>query len=337
MASGRMEFHAESIMQHANFAFVLPSDVYEPEIKDRRHYARPPKSLILLHGLTGTDTDWLFGGVAQEMAIQYNLAVFMPTAGNNFYLDRGYPGGNWGSFVGEELPAFIRKTFGYCQSREDTLIGGLSMGGFGALHTALRWPESFSACIALSSALVLHEVAATGRRENSPMPAGLVREVFGDPKTLLGSERDPEYLYRSGKAAGKTMPAIYLACGTEDSLLGVNRDFRDFLEGQGAQLCYEEGPGEHNWTFWNEYIDRGLAWALRDDGREEPLPEEPQGKKLSEMTNTELFCVLTGDRDVLRQARLQNLILAYRKKHPEQVGLGEVDLAAIVAEMDGEA
>ena len=104
MASGRMEFHADTIMQHANFAFVLPNDVNMPEVKDPRHYERPAKSLILLHGLTGTDTDWLFGGVAQEMAVQYNLAVFMPTAGNNFFLDRGYRGGNWGSFVGEEFP-----------------------------------------------------------------------------------------------------------------------------------------------------------------------------------------------------------------------------------------
>ena len=108
MASGRMEFHAQSIMQHANFSFVLPNDVEMAEVVDRRYYQRPPKSLILLHGLTGTDTDWLFGGVAQELAIQYNLAVFMPTAGNFFYLDRGYPGGNYGAFVGKELPEYIR-------------------------------------------------------------------------------------------------------------------------------------------------------------------------------------------------------------------------------------
>ena len=112
MASGRMEFHAESIMQHANFAFVLPSDVYEPEIKDRRHYERPTKSLILLHGLTGTDTDWLYGGVAQMLAYQYNLAVFMPTTQNSFYLDRGYTGGNYASYIGEELPDFINRVFG---------------------------------------------------------------------------------------------------------------------------------------------------------------------------------------------------------------------------------
>lgn len=141
MASGRMEFHAQSIMQHANFAYVLPNDVEMAEVRDPRHYDRPTKSLILLHGLTGTDTGWLFGGVAQEMAIQYNLAVFMPTAGNYFYLDRGYPGGNWGTFVGEEFPEYVQKVFGFCAKREDTFIGGLSMGGYGALRERISRPS----------------------------------------------------------------------------------------------------------------------------------------------------------------------------------------------------
>lgn len=262
MASGRMEFHAQTIMQHANFSFVLPNDVEMEEVNDLRHYERPPKSLILLHGLTGTDTDWLYGGVAQQMAIQYNLAVFMPTTGNSFYLDRGYEGGNFSSFIGEELPAYIRKVFGFCQSREDTLIAGLSMGGYGAIHTALAFPQNFSACIALSSALVHHEVAQTGQRENSVMPPAMVRDVFGDPETLLESDRNPEFQYRKLKALGKEIPSLYLAIGTEDDLYGVNQDFRRFLEAQGADFVYEDGPGKHNWYFWNEYLDRGLAWAL---------------------------------------------------------------------------
>ena len=71
MASGRMEFHAESIMQHTNFCFVLPNDFVMEEIKDPANYERPAKSLILLHGLTGTDTDWLYGGIAQEISKVY--------------------------------------------------------------------------------------------------------------------------------------------------------------------------------------------------------------------------------------------------------------------------
>ena len=261
MASGRMEFHAETIMQHANFSFVLPNDVSMEEVFDLRHYDRPPKTLILLHGLTGTDTDWLFGGVAQEMAIQYNLAVFMPTAGNFFYLDRGYPGGNYGSFVGEEFPAYIRNTFGYAQRREDTIIAGLSMGGYGAIHTALAYPETFSGCIALSSALRVHAIAQG--RLDGVMPPAMIRDVFGDPETLEASDRNPEVQIRSLKAAGTALPKLYLACGTEDGLVAPNRDFHQFLTAESVDHRYEEGPGVHNWTFWNEYLPRGLEYILK--------------------------------------------------------------------------
>jgi S-formylglutathione hydrolase FrmB len=259
MASGRMEFHAQSIMQHASFAFVLPNDVEMAEVREPRHYDRPTKSLILLHGLTGTDTDWLYGGLAQTMAIQYNLAVFMPAAGNNFYLDRGYPGGNWGGYVGEELPDYIQKVFGFCAKREDTIIGGLSMGGYGALHTALNYPERFSSCIALSSALRIRAIAAG--KHDGVVPPAMLYDIFGDTATLLESDRNPEWQYMRLK--GKEIPEIYLAIGTEDSLYGANQEFRQFLAEQDASFRYEEGPGGHNWFFWNEYLDRALAWTLR--------------------------------------------------------------------------
>ena len=261
MASGRMEFHAQTIMQHASFSFVLPNDVEMAEVREPRHYERPTKTLILLHGLTGTDTDWLYGGVAQDMAIQYNLAVFMPAAGNNFYLDRGYPGGDWGSFVGEELPDYIQKVFGYCNRREDTLIGGLSMGGYGALHTALNYPERFSGCVALSAALRIRAIAEG--RQDGVIPNAMLRDIFGDPDSLLESDRNPEWQYRRLK--GKQIPAIYMAIGTEDHLYACNQEFKSFLEEQKADFRYEEGPGGHFWSFWNAYLPRGLDWLLRDE------------------------------------------------------------------------
>ncbi len=262
MASGRMEFHAGTIMQHANFSFVLPNDVAPEERGAAKHYARPPKALILLHGLTGTDTDWLYSGAAQAVSRKYNLAVFMPTAGNFFYLDHGYAGGNYGAFVGEELPAYIRKVFGFCTSREDTIIGGLSMGGYGALHTALDYPETFCGCIALSSALRLHDLAQDREYGDGIIPMPMVRDIFGSKDTLLTTEKNPEVQYRRLREAGAAIPKLYLAIGTDDALLPANRQFRDFLESNGADYFYEEGPGAHNWTFWNEYVDRGLACLL---------------------------------------------------------------------------
>lgn len=60
-------------------------------------------------------------------------------------------------------------------------------------------------------------------------------------------------------------------------------------------------------------------------------------KSLREMNNRELFCVLTGDGEIIQQTMLKNILLEYKAKHPEKIGrFGELDLSAIVAEMSGE-
>lgn len=60
-------------------------------------------------------------------------------------------------------------------------------------------------------------------------------------------------------------------------------------------------------------------------------------KSLREMDNRELFCVLAGDGDIIQQTMLRNIIMEYKDKYPEKVGqFGEMDLAAIVAEMSAE-
>lgn len=262
MASGRMEFRAASIMQHANFAFAIPNDVKMDEVRELRHYNREPYNLILLHGLTGTDTDWLFGGLAQEMAIQFNLNIFMPTAGNTFYLDKGYAGANWGEYIGSELPAFIKKTLCVNMKRENTMIGGLSMGGYGAIHTALAYPETFGACIALSSALIIHEYAKDDFKDPGEMPPEMVKDIFGDQTTVELSDKNPEVQYLKLKKAGAKIPKIYFACGTEDFLIEHNREFAAFLKEQNADFIFEEGPGIHNWVFWNQYLEKGLDRLL---------------------------------------------------------------------------
>ena len=62
--------------------------------------------------------------------------------------------------------------------------------------------------------------------------------------------------------ADTDIPLLYMAIGTEDDLLENNREFRDFLVKEGAELIYEEGPGIHDWFFWNEYLDKGLGKVL---------------------------------------------------------------------------
>ena len=265
MATGRMEFHAGSIMQHTYFSFVFPNDVEMDEVRNLRYYEREPRNLILLHGLTGTDTDWLYGGIAQQVAIQYNLNVFMPTTGNSFYLDRGYSGGDYCTFIGKELPEYLRTTFGIDMKREDTMIGGLSMGGYGAIHIALSFPETFSACIALSSAIHMDDMASQMRAgSEEAIPLKMAQDIFRDPDQIVSSDMNPKVQYRKLKGSGQEIPFIYLACGTEDDLYDANRAFADYLSAEGADCHYEEGPGRHDWFFWNDYLDRGLRYILSD-------------------------------------------------------------------------
>ena len=61
-------------------------------------------------------------------------------------------------------------------------------------------------------------------------------------------------------------------------------------------------------------------------------------KPLKEMNNRELFCILTGDGEVMQQVLLKDMIQKYKKKYPEKEGqFGEMDLSAIVAEMSDES
>ncbi len=162
------------------------------------------------------------------------------------------------SLVGRELPEYIRDTFRIEMTGDNTIIGGLSMGGFGALHTALTYPDSFCACIALSSGLIIREYARKGAEFSGAVPPQMMLDIFGDPDKVLTSDTNPEKQYLDLEKAGVKIPRIYMACGTEDSLIGNNREFASFLKEHDADYIYEEGPGGHNWRFWNRYLEKGL-------------------------------------------------------------------------------
>lgn len=63
---------------------------------------------------------------------------------------------------------------------------------------------------------------------------------------LRGSDKDVEALVKKIKQDNGTMPEIYLACGTEDSLIENNRKFRDFLTLENVEHTYVENPGVHD-------------------------------------------------------------------------------------------
>ena len=254
MSNATIRFYSNCLRRYTTFQMVLPYDERADIPADNSEYrARKTGVLFLLHGYTGDAGNW----VPEQLSDKYNFAVVIPNGENSFWLDGLSTGHQFCTFLGEELIGFVRKTFHLAEGPEETCIMGLSMGGFGALHTALYYPEVFGKAAALSSALIVHGVAELKEGEgNDVANYDYYRECFGDPAKVLESDNNPETLVKKLKAAGKPLPEIFMSCGTEDSLLKDNRAFHRFLEEEGVAHVYEEDAGGHDMDFWSKYVER---------------------------------------------------------------------------------
>lgn len=259
----QVDFYSKALAKTTNFTAIIPNDVPPEILAGNECYQRRTKVLCLLHGYSGASKDWLFGSPVQEMSGKYNLAMIMPSGDNSFYLDGKGTGKAYGQFVGQELVDYVRRTFGLSERKEDTFIGGFSMGGFGAIHTGLAYPNNFGKIMALSSALIIHNVA--GMKEDfkdAIADYDYYASVFGNLNKLESTENNPEVLIHKLKEQQKELPPIYMACGTEDFLLEENRAFHEFLKKESYPVQYIESPGVHNWAFWNQYLEPSIQWML---------------------------------------------------------------------------
>lgn len=256
MAFFNIEYYSNCLHRAASFKVIIPNDPRRdggPVPEPNRQQKRAIKTLFLLHGYTGKGDNW----IPEYLCEQYNFAVVCPTGENGFWLNGLSTGHAFQTLVGEELVDYVRKTFGLAKKREDTYIMGMSMGGFGALHTALAYPEVFSKAAPLSSAFIHHEVAGMKPGSGNPIANyDYYRECFGEPKKLLKSENNPETLVKKIIKEKKPMPEIFMACGTEDFLIEPNRAMHKFLVKQGVEHVYWEDKGIHDMDFWQRCVQK---------------------------------------------------------------------------------
>ena len=260
MALIRADIFSECLMRTVTIHAIIPADkpVF-PGMPAREE--KPFKTLYLLHGIFGNDTDWMSGTRIERWAKDANLAVIMPAGENKFYVDNEASGDRYGEFIGRELVALTRKLFPLSDRREDTYIAGLSMGGYGAIVNGLKYPDTFSHVAGLSSGLILEGVITS--KDGAAMRThnrSYYQSVFGDLDKLIGSDKDYKALVRKLQEEKKELPKLYLTCGTEDFLLEANRDYRDFLQENQVDFTYVEAPGSHEWDFWDTHIKKVLEW-----------------------------------------------------------------------------
>ncbi len=263
MAYLRMDFLSEALQKITTMSIVIPNDVSAEEKEGNAYYERGMKTLYLLHGFTGNDTDWICGTNIHTLCKKYNFAVVCPCGDNSFYLDREMTGGKYSTFIGKELVEYTRRVFGFSDRREDTFIGGFSMGGYGSIVNGMKYYKTFGKIMAFSSALHLDEMVDKGGDYTHELfNEAYLKEIFGKPGQLRESDRNPKYLIGQIKKAGGEIPDLYLACGTEDSLIDENRSFRAYLEENQIPVLYHEQPGEHDWDYWNKELQPAVRWLM---------------------------------------------------------------------------
>ncbi len=210
--------------------------------------------LWLYHGLSDDHTVWTRKTSIERYVWDLGLAVVMPNAHRSFYTNMAH-GLPYFDFIADEIPQICYNLFPLSRERSSNFTAGLSMGGYGAFKIALTHPERYAAAASLSGAL---HISALSKIQDQPARVEEMENIFGPLDKVTGSQHDLVELCRR---APRPVPALYQCCGVEDYLYESNIEFRDSVKNlSDVRLTYAEGPGEHNWDYWDLMIQEVLRW-----------------------------------------------------------------------------
>ena len=256
MALMHVNFFSETLGMCAEMDAIIPQAVNGQIGMSGVADGGPYQTLYLLHGMSDDHTIWQRRTSIERYATDLGIAVIMPSTQLGWYTDM-YHGLKWWSFISIELPRICRKFFPLSDKREDNFAAGLSMGGYGAVKLGLGAGEAFSNVATLSGGLDMYSIMSEPEFDVGFGEFWL--NVFGPSDKFKGGCNDLFALAERRKDAGM-MPRIYQWCGTEDFLYKQNISFRDHVRALGYDLTYEEGPGDHQWKYWDDKIQRVLEW-----------------------------------------------------------------------------
>lgn len=211
--------------------------------------------LYLLHGMGGNHSVWQRRTAIERYVSAYQLAVIMPSTDLGWYTDTSYEMNYW-TFIAEELPTIVHELFPQLSTkRANTYAAGLSMGGYGAMKLGLRKPERFAAVASLSGALAMAESMENLLQLRSQ---GYWEGIFGPIADFKGSDNDLIHLIETLEPS--KAPRFYISCGTEDQLFPASEYAVEKLTKRQIPVTFESGTGVHDWQFWDQWIQRVLAW-----------------------------------------------------------------------------
>ena len=272
--------------------------VYLPPSYSRDANRRYPVAYYL-HGLGGSETDWLSRAAIDVVADSIiaagarEMIIVMPDGDDGWYTTwsdqleyqtcadtvRGEAAGRYcvahqryDDYVVRDIVRHIDATYRTRADRGHRMIGGLSMGGYGAISLALRHPDVFAVAVSHSGVL--------SPRYSGPRPFSAPPRYAATPdelRTVGGSFsarylrywgtdstrwRDADPAIIAARSRGARV-ALYFDCGKDDPFIDQNRALDWELTRLGVDHTFVERSGTHNWRFWASWVGTGLRWGLQ--------------------------------------------------------------------------
>lgn len=154
MANFTMSYFSPSLRFNTTIDVFVPnsSDKENVTYINKKNFNEKSKYpvLILLHDIYKDSTDLLNYTNILEKAQSKKMVVVMPTIGNNFY-ENWFMNTDYNSFILKELPQYVQRYFSVSKNLNDTYIGGVGMGGYGAVTLSVLNPNIFSYAFSLQS------------------------------------------------------------------------------------------------------------------------------------------------------------------------------------------
>ena len=216
--------------------------------------------VYLLHGLTGHFNNWTDNSKLAEYATNYNYIIVTPEGNNGWYTDSAtVPNDRYESYIVQELIPEIDKKFRARPGRNHRAVAGLSMGGYGSIKFGIKNPEMFVLVGSFSGALGAASFTDKILGNSWKTLTDSIMSVYGAEDSMTRKQNDIYKLVGEMPADKiKTLPFIYLDCGTEDFLIGSNREFANLLLEKKIRHEFRQLPGAHNWKFWDAQVQEFL-------------------------------------------------------------------------------
>ncbi len=242
--------------------------VYLPEGYETNQRTYPVT--YLLHGYGDSDDGWIqFGEINRlaDAAIKKGkiapMLIVTPDGFKSFYMNAADGSMNYEDFFIKELIPHIEKTFKAKTDKRFRGIAGLSMGGYGSLLYALKYPNMFSAAAPLSAAIWTNE-------DYENMKEGMYNTYFGSSigKNLKGKERLTANWQANSifsiidKKTTDELSAVkyWIDCGDDDFLTVGNAELHIALTNKNVAHEFRMRDGIHSWTYWRTGVIDALSF-----------------------------------------------------------------------------